>query len=348
MKINIRKGKANGKDTWILDIHSNGTRTRKFFKKYTDAVRFDVEEWIKEKSKTIPQGYETTTKFAIDEYIADYQRRYPRSNTQPIHHKLELLLKWEKIKDITLKSLSQTLEIQVARSGPNKGKLWTKSTRKTYKTIWEVFFRWCHYKDYTPQKEWNIELLNVKEIPSPIGILTPQQALQILREIKPSHQPAFALMCFTGIRPNGEMSRLEYKHIKWGEYIEIPGEIAKWGERTLYDLPENLWSWIPKKRSGKVMSSWSGVNQSRRRACVRLGFKYPADGARHSFGTYGYWCKGMEWTMHTMGHSNFQTFQRFYRNKKVSKEVALEYFKLEPSTGIEPVTFPLRVECSTN
>ena len=27
--------------------------------------------------------------------------------------------------------------------------------------------------------------------------------------------------------------------------------------------------------------------------------------------------------MHTMGHSNFQTFQRFYRNKKVSKDVAL-------------------------
>lgn len=338
MKINIRKGKANGKDTWILDIHSNGVRTRKFFKKYTDAVKFDVEAWIKEKSKTIPQGYETTTEFALKEYIADYQRRYPRSNTQMLQHKLEMLLKWEKIRDITLKSLSQTLEMQVARSGPNKGKLWTKSTRKTYKVVWEVFLRWCHYKDYTPQKDWNIEILNVKETPSPIGILTPQQALQILREIKPSHQPAFALMCFTGIRPNGEMSRLEYKHIKWGEYIEIPGEIAKWGERTLYDLPENLWSWIPKKRSGKVMSSWSGINQSRRRACVRLGFKYPADGARHSFGTYGYWHKGMEWTMHTMGHSNFQTFQRFYRNKKVSKEVALEYFKLEPSTGIEPVT----------
>ena len=348
MKTKLTRTKKNGKDKWLLTLHYQGNRYRKFFENYGEASSFDSVAWMNEKLKKIPAGFETRTNVAIGEYIEDYRRRYPRSNTQPIQHKLDMLLKWDYIKDITLKSLSQTLEIQVARSGPNKGKLWTKSTRKTYKTIWEVFLRWCYYKDYTPQKEWNIELLNVKEIPSPIGILTPQQALQILREIKPSHQPAFALMCFTGIRPNGEMSRLEYKHIKWGEYIEIPGEIAKWGERTLYDLPENLWSWIPKKRSGKVMSSWSGINQSRRRACVRLGFKYPADAARHSFGTYGYWYKGMEWAMHTMGHSNFQTFQRFYRNKKVSKDVALEYFKLEPSTGIEPVTFPLRVECSTN
>ena len=36
--------------------------------------------------------------------------------------------------------------------------------------------------------------------------------------------------------------------------------------------------------------------------------------------------------MHTMGHSNYQTFQRFYRNKKVSKDTALEYFRLEPMT----------------
>lgn len=338
MKISLRQGKANGKDAWVLDIHSSGNRTRKFFKTYADAKKFDVEAWIIEREKKIPAGHNTTTKVAIEEYIADYQRRYPRSSTQQIQHKLEMLLRWEYIKDITLKSLSQMLEIQVSRSGPNKGKLWTKSTRKTYKVVWEVFLRWCNYKDYTPRKDWNIEVLKVKEKPSTIGILTPHQALQILREIKPSHQPAFALMCFTGIRPNGEMSRLEYKHIKWGEYIEIPGDIAKWGERTLHDLPKNLWSWIPKRKSGKVMTSWSGLNQSRRRACVRLGFNYPPDSARHSFGTYGYWFKGMEWAMHTMGHANYQTFQKFYRNKKVSEKEALEYFKLEPSTGIEPVT----------
>ena len=39
MKISIRKGKANGKDTWILDIHSNGNRNRKFFKTYADAKK---------------------------------------------------------------------------------------------------------------------------------------------------------------------------------------------------------------------------------------------------------------------------------------------------------------------
>lgn len=338
MKISIRKGKANGKDTWILDIHSNGNRNRKFFKTYADAKKFDVEGWIKEKSKTTPQGYNTTTEYAIEEYIADYERRYPRTNTQQKRHNLEMLLCYTHIKDITEKSLGKLIESQVARSGPRKGKLWSKSTRNTYRVNWEIFLRWCHYMDYTPQKEWSIPLLNVKDNKSSIGIITPKQAYELLHEIKPSHRPAFALMCFTGIRPLGEMERLDYEHIKWGEYIDVPGDVAKWGSRTLHDLPDNLWSWIPKKKSGKVMTSWSGLNQSRRRACVRLGFKYPADGARHSFGTYGYWYKGMEWAMHTMGHSNYQTFQRFYRNKKVSKDTALEYFRMEPMTGIEPVT----------
>ena len=34
--------------------------------------------------------------------------------------------------------------------------------------------------------------------------------------------------------------------------------------------------------------------------------------------------------MHAMGHSNYDTFQRYYRNKEVSPVEAEKYFSIEP------------------
>ena len=133
-------------------------------------------------------------------------------------------------------------------------------------------------------------------------------------------------MLFAGLRPQGEMEKLDYSHIKHGESISVPA--SKTPSRFISELPDNLWSWIPDKKSGPVMPSWKGMNQSRSRAVKRLGFKYPADGARHSFGSYGYWMYGLEWTMHAMGHMNYNTFKTYYMNKKVSKAEAEKYFSI--------------------
>lgn len=78
------------------------------------------------------------------------------------------------------------------------------------------------------------------------------------------------------------------------------------------------------------MPSWEGMNQNRKRVCKNLGFKYPPDGARHSFGSYGYWAYGLEWTMHSMGHMDYRTFKTYYQNKKVSKKNSLDYFAIVP------------------
>ena len=293
---------------WLLTIHYCGKRWRKFFETYVDAKRFDVVEWMQAKTKSEPLGDDTSMEYAIAEYIDDYQRRYPRSNTQQLEQRLSYLLEFPKVRDVTSKKLSHLIENKRCRSGKNKGKLWSRSTRQSAKVVWGIFLKWCSRKEYTSEQNWKIEIQKVKYNVKEIGILGIEEARALLNEINRDHQPALAMMFFLGVRPNGEMSRLQYKHIQWGKSVKIPGDVAKWSSRTIHDLPENLWSWIPKKRSGLVMSSWSGLNQSRRRACRRLGFEYPSDGARHSFGTYGYWHRGVEWTMHTMGHSNYDTF----------------------------------------
>ena len=76
------------------------------------------------------------------------------------------------------------------------------------------------------------------------------------------------------------------------------------------------------------MSSWNAMRLNRRRAANELGFKYPADGARHSFGSYAYWVYGLEWTMHTMGHMNYDTFKTYYKNERISPADAKRYFTI--------------------
>ena len=328
MRIKISKGKVRGEVKWILSVTHNDSRKRKYFNTAIEASRFNALAWMNESLLKKPCGIETSVGVAITEYIADYERRHPRASTQQLKHRLGHLRAFKRVRDIEPKKLSALIESKVCESGKNKGKLWSKSSRQTAKTVWQIFLSWCSDKDYAPERDWTIKIHQVDTPSKEIGILTPEQAYGLLEEINPIHQPAMAIMLLVGIRPEGEMSRLSYENIKWGKYFKIPGEIAKWDSREIHDLPEIIWKYLPKKGKGQVMSTYTALNQSRRRACKRLGFKYPADGARHSFATYGYWVKGMEWTMHTMGHANYNTFQKYYRNKKVTKLEAEEYFSM--------------------
>jgi hypothetical protein len=93
------------------------------------------------------------------------------------------------------------------------------------------------------------------------------------------------------------------------------------------------------------MHSYSGMVQARRRACRRAygrenngrkggggvkGFNYPNNGARHSFGSYGYWYLGFESALDIMGHMSSETFLKNYKNNRVDKDLASEYFAILP------------------
>lgn len=356
MKTSIKKGKANGKDAWILSVHLHDTRKRKYFKTYVEAKRFDVLEWLGEERNSTDSFWRNNQNWypgdeglkmetAVREYLLDYSRRYPGAETQQLRQRLLQLERWHsgEVGAINLEEIGRTISLQKCKTGRNKGAFWSPTTRNNMRNMTQVFLNWCSFMGYAPKRQWKIEHLASKQKPRVIGILSPEEAERLLDEMKDqflvsgqskrrgfeSHQPAMAIMLYAGVRPNGEMSKLKYSDIKWGEWIDVRDEVAKTPEgRLLTELPEKIWSYIPKRKHGLVMSSWSALNQSRRRACARLGIEYPDDGARHSFGTYGYWLKGLEWTMHTMGHSSLTTFQRHYRNKKVTRAMAEEYFSI--------------------
>lgn len=56
-----------------------------------------------------------------------------------------------------------------------------------------------------------------------IEVMSPKQVGKMLRACKtPSERWVVALLCFAGIRPQGEMERLDWSHVK-GDTIEFPG-----------------------------------------------------------------------------------------------------------------------------
>ena len=179
---------------------------------------------------------------------------------------------------------------------------------------------------YCKKEEWKVKTIRVKPKDREIGVLTVEQTKALLAELMPKYRTPLAIMLFAGLRPQGEMAKLKYEHITWGKWIDVPA--SKTPRRLIDGLPENIWTWIPKNGEGHVLSSWNTFTLNRRKCANKLGFKYPPDGARHSFGSYGYWLKGLEWTMHSMGHANYGTFKKYYKNQRIEKAEAEKYFSI--------------------
>lgn len=313
--------KLNRPASWCVEIKYRGIRRRKYFKNYVDAKHFDVTNWLK-RFDDEPDGYDTSVKVAIKKYIENYQIRYPTADYKKIQSRLDYLIKWgfgdRKVDKIDAQVLSRKVAEQ---------ETWrTSSSKFTYKNQFVIFLNWCGLMGYCQRMEWKIKTLRMPPKDREIGVLTPVQTEELLNAVLPQYKPALAIMLFAGIRPQGEMSKLDYSNIKHGDSISVPA--SKTPARLITELPENLWSWVPCRSKGNVMPSWNAMRQHRARVSEKLGFKYPADGARHSFGSYGYWSYGLEWAMHTMGHMDYQTFKTYYMNKKVTPASAKKYFSI--------------------
>ena len=77
------------------------------------------------------------------------------------------------------------------------------------------------------------------------------------------------------------------------------------------------------------MPSYNAVNKARYRAAKKLGFEYHPNGARHSFASYGHWHLGFESALDIMGHMSSEIFLKNYKNNRVEKEMADQYFSIQ-------------------
>lgn len=166
----------------------------------------------------------------------------------------------------------------------------------------------------------------------PIGILNNQEVALLLHHISEKHKAAMALCFFTGLRPDAELPYLYWRDIDFKkQIITITKSKVRFG-RVMANLPECLWDWLGKYKGDpdeKIIVSYNAFRLARGRTAAKLGIEYPSDGARHTFGTNGYW-RGEEWARRIMGHTDgSRVFHRNYVNTGVDAEEAEEFFSLD-------------------
>lgn len=342
----------NGKKKWVVTVHYFGKRRRKFFDTGAEAEKFDVIEWISEKKKEEPAGDDTMLFVARNQYLHAYDKK----NKNKFKPKQKGYNTTEERVNKFLKFTGNKKVSQVTKDDyhafVNSGD-WSLKTKQGYASAVRIFMAWCGKQKFGAiENDWYLksnEDLRIGEDEKKFhklpGILSVEEAKGLMDAIPDKYKPAMAIMLFTGIRAEIEMETLDYSHIQYGKRIGLKAEHTKTGRERWIIPPENLWTWLPKKKSGKVMHSYSGLNQARRRACRRAygwenngrrggggvnGFDYPANGARHSFGSYGYWFLGFESALDIMGHMSSETFLKNYKNNRVDKETAEKYFKISP------------------
>jgi hypothetical protein len=353
MKVSIKQHEVRGKIKWVVNILHQGKRRRKFFDSWKEANSFDVVDWLGELSEKEPTGDKTILRIARDEYL----KAYDEENYNKFKKKQKGYLTTEERVNKFLKWFGEGRFVSEVKEKDYheyvNSSNWSFKTKQGYSASVRTFMAWCGKKGYgANEKDWyikdneSLKLVQKKVFFKLPGILQVEEARSLLEAMPDKYKPAMAIALFTGIRPEGELSLLQYSDIQYGERIGLKAEITKTGYERWIVPPPNLWKWLPKRTTGLVMPSYSGFNQARRRASRRAygwknngrrggggveGFDYPANGARHSFASYAYWHLGFETSLDIMGHMSSETFLKNYKNNRVDKKIAKAYFSIAPN-----------------
>lgn len=311
-----------------LRINWGGSNTRKHFKTKGDRnawERDELQQFIKDKESKSPTSGKYLMSLALGEYLIDLNDRNKSDHTiRSAKQRVGDLIRFHG--DTAVSDMNREDLIKYILTYNSEG------TRSGRRSSCVTFFRWCakrglggnanHWLDITWDKRRQVE--------EPPGILTVDQARLLMENAMVLYQPALALGLFAGIRGCGEIMKLKWSDIRWGKQILVPGAVAKMGKyRRMTNLPDNLWTWLPKKPVGSMVlpAKYFTFSQNRRRVCERIGFEYPPNGARHSFASYGYW-RGVEWVMDTIGHrGDPSTFHNSYKDY-VEEADAKKYFSI--------------------
>jgi hypothetical protein len=318
----------NDKAAYGLSISVDGNRIRRFFSDKISRAKFreTIPELIMEGKlgKKVIHKSKTPLKIALEEHLEGMRQRKCRERSiESAEYRINRLSK--KIGNPIVSEISRDDILGFLEE------MGAEETRKGYRSTIVTFLEWCAEKGMgvTPGQFLGLKWRKVHCDKEQVAILSSKETEAFLHELPERFQPAMALCLFAGIRAQGELFRLQWKDVRHGEQIIVPGKAAKTRNfRNCQNLPDNLWSWIPKAKTGPICpKTYNAFRLSRKRAARRAGIHYPPNAARHSFGTYGYW-RGMEWAMQTMGHWNYKTFQRHYVNRGVSKDDSDKYFSI--------------------
>lgn len=171
-------------------------------------------------------------------------------------------------------------------------------------------------------------LSKAKEESGEIGILTPEEMIQFLKEASERLIPLLVIGGFAGLRTS-EITRLHWEEIDFTQgHIEVKAGKTKTAQRRHAPLLPNLKSWLkPYKGLSGPICPTREIETERRKLAEELKFKWPNNALRHSYASYRMAStNNAQQVSSEMGNSP----QMIYRNyrKLVTKKEADEWFSI--------------------
>ena len=210
----------------------------------------------------------------------------------------------------------------------------TWATRETYRVAFNGLFGWAVKRRYIKSNPAAIIERGERDEAKP-GVHTAAQVKAILttaEQLHPEMIPYFAIGYFAGLRPENELTGLDWSNIDLKErLIYVDPATAKKRRERYVKVSDNLAAWLTgfPQSGGKVFFSRRYYRAIREVAKV----KWSHDVMRHSYGTYHLaHHENKELTAKEMGHSDIDVLMRHYQ-RPVKPKDASAYWKIKPIHG---------------
>jgi integrase len=233
------------------------------------------------------------------------------------------------------------------------GELISNNSWNHYRDDLAALFNWCagmvkgrqtrnrRWMGHNPASE-----LEERDQSTPdIGILTPQEALNLLRAAH--KQPGcpllgfFVIALYTGIR-TGEISRLDWSDVRLDDepQVLVKSSKAKDKEARGVPLPSNAVAWLKEIpfRTGRVAPE--GVRTKAHYLRIKSVPNYPRNAGRHSYVSYRAKIAGEAVASEEAGHESVGITRKRYK-AFATRRTAEAYFSLLPSTTDEQLAAKL-------
>ena len=260
------------------------------------------------------------------------QIRWARDHFEPLHGKLA--------SDIT----SRDLETVLSGLKPSV----RNAFRRYIRAVFNYGFRLDYVRENPAMKIEAEELVRGET-----EIFHPKRVEKLLaraleRDLTLLPYRVFTFFC--GIRPEGEMERLEWSHVSLADrVVDLPAEITKKKRRRTVDLSENAVAWLQEytNRGGKMVGRVVPFTPAELRKHHRANYKaagvrkWIQQGARHSFCSY--------WMAHhnnevdrlviLSGHESKEVMWNSYY-RAASKAESAKFWSIVPSKKSDAKVIP--------
>ncbi len=223
-------------------------------------------------------------------------------------------------------------------------------SRNNYRGLLLTLFRFARSRGYLPKGEATAadELQKAKEKSGATGIFTPQEFATLLtadpKEMEgatPKEKllgdrkflvPYFVMGGLAGLR-HAEITRLEWSDIDFAQkLVRVGADKAKTSSNRIVPLSDEAIAWLTPHREKDAQLCSDRQSKYARQVATKLGVKWPANGLRHSYGTYRLaTVKSAAQVALEMGNSPAMVF-RHYR-EVVTEQDAKLYFSITPETA---------------